>query len=248
MDRETFQIKTEVFEGPLDLLLSLIEKHKLHINDISLSKVTDDFIKYINTQENFPVEQSSDFILVASTLVLIKSKSLLPTLELTSEEESDIADLEQRLKEYKRIKELSRYVKERFGQRILFPKNTTRNIEPVFSPDEKMILPNLLSSIQSALASLPKIERLAKAVVQKIMSLEEMVGQLTERITIAIKISFREFSKHGNIKSKEDKVHVIVGFLAMLELVKQGIIRVSQDKLFEDIHMENESINTPKYQ
>src|SRR3989344_9116880 len=97
--KQQFHVKTEVFEGPLDLLLSLIEKHKLHINDVSLSKVTDDYISYVNAQVDFPMGQAADFILVASTLVLIKSKSLLPTLDLSKEEQGDIADLERRLKE-----------------------------------------------------------------------------------------------------------------------------------------------------
>ncbi len=91
----------------MELLLDFIEKRKLFINDISLSKVTDDFIGFLKEKSNFPLGLSANFILVASTLLLIKSKSLLPTLNLTSEEEANIEDLETRLKEYQRIKELS---------------------------------------------------------------------------------------------------------------------------------------------
>ena len=106
MEKSAYTVKTEAFEGPLDILLSLIEKRKLHINDVSLSKVADDFIAYINSIEEFPLEESADFILIASTLILIKSKSLLPTLDLSIEEEEDISTLEDRLREYQKIKEL----------------------------------------------------------------------------------------------------------------------------------------------
>lgn len=102
-----FTIKTQVFEGPLDLLLNLVEKKKLFINDIALSKVTDDFIAYIQSFEAMPIGDAAHFILIASTLLLIKSKSLLPTLNLTEEEEVGIQDLETRLKIYKRIKDAS---------------------------------------------------------------------------------------------------------------------------------------------
>ena len=85
-ETDIFQIKTEAFEGPLDLLLALIEKRKLFISDISLAEVADDFIEYIKTFDEFPVDMTANFILIASTLLLIKSKSLLPSMTLTSEE------------------------------------------------------------------------------------------------------------------------------------------------------------------
>src|ERR1035437_6794426 len=97
----SFKIKTEIFEGPLDLLLSLIEKRKLLINDIALSKVADDYIMYLQNQENFPMKDTADFLVIASTLLLIKSRSLLPGMEISEEEQYDINELEARLKIYK---------------------------------------------------------------------------------------------------------------------------------------------------
>ncbi len=93
---EEYLVKTHIFEGPLDTLLSLIEKRKLFINDISLAQVADDYIAYIKSLNEFPIADSSHFILIASTLVLIKSKSLLPDLNLTTEEQESIDDLEDR--------------------------------------------------------------------------------------------------------------------------------------------------------
>ena len=97
-----FEIQHEQFKGPFELLLNLIEERKLLINEVSLSKVTDDFITYLQQQEKFPMGESAHFILVAATLILIKSKSLLPTLELTSEEQKRHKTLKP---DYKFIKE-----------------------------------------------------------------------------------------------------------------------------------------------
>jgi segregation and condensation protein A len=243
MESEKYTVKTESFEGPLDLLLTLIEKRKLFINDISLSKVADDFINYVQRIGNFPIAESAQFILIASTLLLIKSKSLLPTLNLTEEEESSIQDLEHRLKLYQRIRDLSLHVKDRFGKNVIFEKNASRMITPVFSPDESMTLPGLLTSIKSVLINLPKKEFLPKAVVKKVISLEEMIESLTHRITSSMKMSFKDFAQVG----KQEKVHVIVSFLAMLELVKQGVIDAQQHQDFDDIHLETQQIGVPRY-
>ncbi|PIT96738.1 hypothetical protein COT82_01680 [Candidatus Campbellbacteria bacterium CG10_big_fil_rev_8_21_14_0_10_35_52] len=240
----SFKIKTEVFEGPLELLLSLIEKRKLFINDISLAQIADDYIEYINKQENFPMTSVADFILVASTLVLIKSKSLLPALDLSSEERENIDDLEKRLKIYKRMKELSFYIKENFGKNIMYMKTPSKNINPIFSPDKNLSVYKITDCIKIVLRNLPKkIAEIPKKVVEKVISLEEMIESLTERITKNLKMSFKEFSGFG----KEDRVNVIVSFLAMLELVKQGIVSVIQDEKFSDIIIESDSIGVPKY-
>ncbi|MFA6552068.1 MAG: ScpA family protein [Candidatus Paceibacterota bacterium] len=237
-----FTVKTEIFEGPLDLLLSLIEKRKLFINEISLAKIADDFIAYVRKVDQFPIADSAEFILIASTLVLIKSKSLLPSLSLSEEEKGDISNLEERLKIYKRMKELSLHIKEHFGKQIIF-ESEGRRIELVFSPDQNMTKENFWLSIKEVLKNLPKKEFLPKVVVDKVVSLEKMIESLTERIKSSIKMSFREFSKMG----KESKVNVIVSFLAMLELVKQGIVNVVQENKNTDIMIETVDINTPRY-
>jgi segregation and condensation protein A len=243
MDQQ-FKIKTEVFEGPLELLLNLIEKRKLFINDIALAKVTDDFIAYIKSFEHFPIADSANFILIASTLLLIKSKSLLPTLDLTEEEQASIEDLEARLKIYARMKELSVHVKANFGKQILFAKENSKIEVKVFSPHAKMTLPNLVAAMLDVIKNFPKKEILPKAIVRKVISLEDMIVRLTERVSSSLKMSFREFA---NV-NKEEKVNVIISFLAMLELVKQGVINVVQEQKFDDIKMETAGeISVPKY-
>ena len=243
-EEQSYTIKTEAFEGPLDLLLSLIEKRKLFISDISLAQVADDYIEYINGQENFPVASTADFILVASTLVLIKSISLLPTLDLSSEEQESIDDLEKRLRLYQRVKELSFHVSKNFGKNVMYPKTLSKTVMPVFSPDEDLSVSKIKEGVMSVLHNLPKkIAAIPKKVVEKVISLEEIMENLTERITKNLRMSFKEFSGIG----KAQKVDVIVSFLAMLELVKQGAISVNQDQRFSDITIESDNVGIPKY-
>jgi len=242
-DITDLKVKTSIFEGPLELLLNLIEKRKLVINDVSLSKVADDFIEKISRMGDFPIAEGAHFILIASTLLLIKSKSLLPILDLTGEEQSDIEELERRLKMYKIIKDNLQNVKDIFGNSPLFMLEE-RPIEPIFTSDKTINLNNLRGAIFSVLNALPKSEKkIPKTTIKKVISLEEMINNLAGRITKSLKMSFREYSGFG----KAEKLNVIVSFLAMLELVKRGAIKASQENHFEDITIETESIGTPRY-
>ncbi len=238
-----FTVKTSAFEGPLDLLLDLIEKRKLFISDISLAKVTDDFIEHVRNFENMPMGESAHFILVASTLLLIKSKSLLPDLNLTEEESGDIRDLETRLKIYQRIKEASRHVQKMFGGEMIFGQSQSRPVQPVFVPSPEFSLEKALYALKDLINRLPKKENLPKHVVDKVVSLEDMIGTLTGRIQRQLKMSFKDFAG----EHKGNRVNVIVSFLAMLELVKQGIVHVSQESEFGDISMETKEVGVPKY-
>ena len=240
---EKYNVKTPIFEGPMDTLLGLIEKRKLFINDISLSQVADDYIAYVKNLENFPIADSANFILIASTLVLIKSKSLLPDLSLSSEEQESIDDLEDRLKQYQKYKALSIHLKQRFGINISYSRLPSKERKIVFAPDKNTNTNKFYETIISIIAQIPKPDIVPKAVIQKVISLEEMIENLTERINKSLKMSFKDFSGHG----KKDKVEVIISFLAMLELVKQGIIDVKQDKDFQDIQMETQIIGVPTY-
>lgn len=239
----TFTVKTQTFEGPLDLLLNLIEKRKLFINDVSLAQVTDDFINHIRQFENMPMDESAHFILIASTLLLIKSKSLLPDLSISEEEKGDIQNLEDRLKIYKIIKDASVNVQGLFGKDIIFSQSQARPIKPVFTPDPNINLEKLLNNLRELINKLPKKENLPKVIINKVISLEDMVNTLTTRITSHLRMSFKEFTK----EHKENRVNVIVSFLAMLELVKEGIMQVTQEKHFDDIQMETKNVGVPRY-
>jgi segregation and condensation protein A len=239
----SFTIKTQTFEGPLDLLLDLIEKRKFFISDISLAKVTDDFIEHVKAMGRIEIGESAHFILVASTLLLIKSKSLLPELALTEEEKVDMNDLETRLKIYKRMKDASIHVAKLFGGNMIFPQSQSKPFVPVFAPEPEFNLEKALYSLKDLINRLPKKENTPKVLLKKVISLEEMIDTLTTRITSHLRISFKEFTK----EHKENRVNVIVSFLAMLELVKQGIVLVSQESTFGDIQMETKEVGVPRY-
>ncbi len=248
LSEENYEVETEVFQGPLDLLLHLIEKRKLHISDISLLEITDDYIEYLRKLEKFSIKNSVDFVLTASILMLIKSKSLLPTLDLTMEEEQSIDELEKRLKEYQKIKRLSVHIKEKFGKNISFPRQPNKNIESVFSPDKNTKIPFIFSSVKNVLNNLPKKILSPKVVIDKVISLEKMIEDLTDRIKLSLNTSFKKFSGMQNTNfTKADKINVVVSFLAMLELVKQGAIVVKQTCQFGDIDMENQDVEVPNY-
>ncbi|PIT91392.1 hypothetical protein COU17_00170 [Candidatus Kaiserbacteria bacterium CG10_big_fil_rev_8_21_14_0_10_49_17] len=235
-------LSVDGFEGPLELLLTLIEKRKLLINDVSLAAVTDDFINHLQRRE-ISVAERAHFILVASTLLLIKSKSLLPILDLSSEEEESIEDLEHRLAVYHVFKNASRDIATLYGTRILFDGGERRMEEAVFAPARDLTVQALTDALSAVIARLPKIERIPEAIVERVVSLEDTIERLTERVEKAITIGFRDFAGVG----KSEKVEVIVSFLAMLELVKDGIISVRQRDTFDDIIMETENVSVPKY-
>jgi len=225
---ETYQIKISGFEGPFGLLLNLIEKRKLHINDVSLSAVTEDYLNYMNKLGGLNPAEASSFILVASTLLLIKSKSLLPNLDLTSEEEGDIKSLEERLRLYELFTKLGGGIKNNFGKKIIFAPLERKNAVLVFLPDDQITKESMMTFVRDLLDSMPKKVFLPEAEVRQVVSIEEMIDKLTERIKNSLKMNFKDL--HKKLFTREEKVVAIVGFLAMLELVRQGIINAVQEE------------------
>lgn len=238
-----YQIKQGTFEGPLELLLSLIEQKKLFVNEISLAEVTNEYISYIKSLEGISSEKHianvSYFILIAATLILIKSKSLLPNLALTDDETEKITDLENRLKLYAIIKNASIEIGNNFGTQIIFMPTERVWSEPIFSPDVSITVSNIAKSISETLEKVPKVtEKLPEIEIKKIINIDEVINSLTDRIQNAINLSFRDFTKsHGAQNEDEAKIHVIISFLAMLELVREGIIDVMQNSSFGDIEI-----------
>lgn len=234
----SYTVKTEAFEGPFSLLLDLVKKRKLFISDVSLSQVTEDYIRYVNSLgANHPAEISS-FIVVAATLILIKSKSLLPGLDLTESEEKDIGNLENRLKLYEIYNGLALKIKEQYGKKIIFPQGENKNINVVFLPDSQITKDSMMNIVKEILGRIPKKVSLPEVEVKKVISIEEMIDNLTERIQKSTRMNFKDLS--GKIQTKEEKVVMIVGFLAMLEMVRQGILNVIQDNNFDDIMIEKQ--------
>jgi len=239
-------VKTPVYEGPLEVLLELIEKRKLLINDISLAAVTDEYIARVNAMPSLPVGETADFVSLAATLLLIKSRSLLPMLELSDDETRDIKELEYRLALYQLIKEAAGGLG-RMEEAYLY-EGTPREMEPLYVKDPTATPASLRAAAQALIDGFPTTLTLPKVSVKKIVSLEEMISTMASRVSQAFRMSFKEFTAgHGSKEASEAKHGIIVSFLALLELVKQGILKAEQETHFGDITLESDSVSTPNY-
>jgi segregation and condensation protein A len=237
-----YSIKTEHFEGPLELLIELVEKRKLLINNISLATVTDEYIARVSEMQEQSLPHTAQFITLAATLLLIKSKSLLPVLELTDEEETTIHDLEDRLRLYQIYRDIAQSLQNEFGSKMMHEPEYTPPRNPVFLPDDFCSTAALAEAMERAITNLPKpvIRQVAK--VRPTISLEDMMANLRKRIERQIKTSFFE------MKGREsERKNVIVGFLAILELFKQGNLIITQIDRFYDIEIELDKAATPRY-
>jgi len=227
-------IQTEKFAGPLELLLDLIEKRKLSINEVSLSEVTVQYILYLKSLEESRPAHIASFLVIAATLMLIKSRSLLPHLTITDEEEADIHELERRLASLRKIRELSAHIKDLEARgRRMYARETVADFQPIFYPPRLLTLPDMVAIVKSLIEALPTKELLPEKTVQAVISLEEKMLELQKKTEESLAHSFKSF-----VEGKAEKVEVIVSFLAMLELIKQGIILVKQEGLFNDIRIE----------
>lgn len=232
----THTIKTASFEGPLDLLLSLIEARKLFISDISLAEVTGEYLAYVKNNTLLNYKEVTYFLVVAGTLVLIKSKSLLPSLALSNDEEDKIVDLEKRLMLYQAVKDVSLKIKEIFGKNTLYFKEENTHEEIYFIPDQNITKEKMATFVYGVLTAVPKAEILPTVNVEKVVSIEEMMHSLEERMEQALSFSFSTIATHPDPKTqKEARIYTIVSFLAMLELIRNGIIDVVQQQNFNEM-------------
>lgn len=237
----SYTVKTHIYEGPFEVLLDLIESRKLLVNELSLAQITEDFIQHVRAQKIFPVEQTAQFVQVAATLLLIKSKSLIPDLPLTEEEVEDVEDLKRRLAAYEKVRNAARELSDIYGVQMLFSAGA-RVPEVVFAPSRDLTAAGLSEALARVLAAREEVEALPEARVKPLVTIEEMMDQLSLRVQKAIKLSFREFA--GGAK---EKVEVIVSFLALLELVKQGTVAAEQHEQHGDIQIAHEGVTTPRY-
>ncbi len=225
------KIKVEQFEGPLDLLLQLIEDQELDITALSLANVTEQFLDFVKKLQQKDPTNLADFLVIAAKLLVIKSKALLPTLELGIEEEESAFDLTQQLIIYKKYKEVAKHFKKLDAHR---KQSWTRDVElsdrVTFLPDPE-INPNILAgSLKKLATELKDIVKLPQQVMTEIVSITDKIEHIQKLISEKIETSLASL-----LKDAKSKTEVVVTFLAVLELVKQRILVVSQDELFSDI-------------
>ncbi|EKD46706.1 MAG: Chromosome segregation and condensation protein ScpA [uncultured bacterium] len=230
-----YHIKLEQFEGPLDLLLQLTEQEKLDITRVSLAKIADQYLAYIAEAKDITLAHLADFLTVASRLILIKSKALLPMLEFTEEEEEEIKDLEHQLAEYKKFKDASAKLALIFDSpSVSFSREGFSGLGVVFYPPENITAEDLRKSFVKVLGEIPVAEKLEEEMVKEILTLEDKIVHLQKTLRERVTTSFSEL-----VANAKDKVEVVVSFLAMLELVKQRIIHVEQGELFSEINLKH---------
>lgn len=237
-----YQIKTAQFTGPIETLLEMIEARKLEITQVSLALVTDDFLKFVQEMNASGKERNeeeirflSDFVAVASRLLLIKSKALLPSLELSAEDQEDIKDLEQRLKFYQQFKPAMTHIKalyEQGGVAVARPLLLGR--PTIFYPAPEITPPTLHSTIKNLLETLKAASLELKKVENTVVKLEEKIEEVLVKVTSGIK-SF------GSLINERSKKEVVVLFLALLHLLRDQHIHVEQPDRFGDITLKKPS-------
>ncbi|MCU0679848.1 MAG: segregation/condensation protein A [Planctomycetes bacterium] len=231
------EISTEKFSGPLGLLLSLIEEEKLDITEIGLAKIADQYIEYLKESTEIDADEMADFVLIASKLLYLKSKALLPYLILEEEEEG-IDDLEKQLKIYKEFlvacEKIEALIKEeRFAY---FKKPETQKKGPLFPdlgffPPRDLKAQTLQGCFQEILSKLkPKEEKLKEEKLEPKISIEERISSIRDHLFQKIRLNFSHI-----LKQAQNKTEMIVSFLAVLELAKQRELFFEQGELFGEI-------------
>jgi segregation and condensation protein A len=226
-----FQVKLPKFEGPLNLLLELIEERRLDITEMSIAKVADDYLEYVRGEENVSLENLAEFVNIASKIILIKSRSILPSLEIAPDEEKEIKDLEEQLKLYKKFKEAGDEIGFLLkSEKRLFSRDYLLGVSAVFSPPKNVSVLDLKKTFQKIVDQIVLPEKLPEEAVRDIITLEEKISELQKTLKMRVEVSFSQLRA-----SAKDKVEIIVSFLALLELVKQRIVSAEQSNLFEEI-------------
>lgn len=228
-----YHFHSDNFEGPLDLLLSLIEREKLDITQVSLAQVADQYLLYIKNEENASLENMASFLSVAARLILIKSRALLPILDFSDEEEEAMDDLEARLKAYKLFREASLKLGNMFEKsKGSASRESFLGMQVVFYPPKGITKEELRNHFVNVLGEIPVFEALPEKEILSIITLEQKITILQETLKDRVESSFAEI-----IRNAENRVEVIVSFLAMLELIKQRFIHVEQSEFFSDIRI-----------
>ena len=236
LETNKYAVKIDNFEGPLDLLCHLIEKNKMNIYDINLSEITDQYVDYLKEQKKMNLEIASEFLVMATTLLYLKSKNLLPKQE-DDEEEITEDELIRRIIEYKKFKEISKILKQNY---LEYQNRYFKQPEEIKLPKQKIekdydknVIPDIYKNVIEKNAS--KINQNAKN-IEKIAITDNytVASKVRQMFKVLIKQKQFIFNKLFSIK-KHNKQEVVTAFSGLLELSRRSKVETDQEKLFGDI-------------
>ena len=239
LETNKYEIRLDNFEGPLDLLCHLVDKNKMDINEVSISQITDQYIEYINAMQELNLDITSEFLVMASTLVYLKSKSLLPK-QVEDEAELTEEELIHRIIEYKKYKDISKKLKEQFE---LYSKRFYKVPDKIELPSRKLEEKYSKDLLEQAYKKL--IERNEEKVNRNAINIEKIAIVETVTVTSKVKDIFRELVKKPRFifnklcKTKEyTKLETVTAFTGLLELTRRNKVVTEQEKIFGDITVE----------
>lgn len=244
LETKKYSIKIDNFEGPLDLLCYLIDKNKMNIYDVNLTEITNQYIEYLNAMEQMNLEIASEFIVMASTLLYLKSKKLLPKQDEETEEITE-EELIRRIIEYKKFKEISKVFKENYK---IFSNRFFKNQEDIKLPRQKMekyfdeeIIPNVYKQLLERNSE--KINKNAKN-IEKIALIDKytVAEKVKEMYKVLTKNKKFVFNKLFSI-NKHEKQEVVTAFSGLLELSRRDKVQTMQEKIFGDITVQKKIID-----
>ena len=227
--------KIDKFEGPLGLLLQLIEKEEMDITEISLAKIADQYIEYIRNSEHLKPEEMADFLVVAAKLLLIKSRALLPFLK--GEAEAEIQEFEDQLRMYKEFLAATEKIEAIIGEkRFSFAREFDRRAilasAHLFSPPKRLTAAVLGEVFNEIIKNIQPLELLEEQSLEQAINIEDKILAIQQILLEKIKVSFNHI-----LAGAKNKTEIIVSFLALLELIKQRGVIVMQGDLFGEIEI-----------
>jgi len=239
LETNKYAIRLDNFEGPLDLLCHLVDKNKMDIHEVNISKITDQYIEYINAMKELNLDVTSEFVLMASTLLFIKSKSLLPK-QVEDEGELTEEELIHRIIEYKKYKEISKKLREFFD---VYSKRFYKLPDKIELPKRKLEENYSKDLLEESYKNL--LQRNKEKINVNAANIEKIAITETVTVTSKVKDIFRELMKKPKFvfnklckTKKYTKLETVTAFTGLLELTRRNKVRAEQEKIFGDITVE----------
>ena len=232
---DSYQVRTSVYSGPLDLLLELIQDAELDITSLALAQVTDQYLEHIRQLTVKEADEVSAFMVIAAKLLQIKSEALLPRPPRRDEDEEDPGDeLARQLLAYKRYKEIADLLADRkaAGYQTYLPLSTPLEIKEQVDLGNFGVI-DLWQMAQQALQQVPDQKQVNKVVTRPKFTIQDKIGEIAVLLNHGRQVAFSQI-----LKEAYTKVEVVISFLAVLELIRGNYIVCRQEKMFEEIYLE----------